>query len=55
MGPAVAGPDSPRSRADGRSCADRLIYCRCAKEVVVAQGMCPSASHKGVVTSRDNL
>jgi hypothetical protein len=34
-----------------RACVDRLIYCRFA----VAQGMCPSASHKGVVTGHDNL
>jgi hypothetical protein len=33
------------------ACADRLIYYRFA----VAQGMCPSASHKGVVTGHDNL
>jgi hypothetical protein len=51
MGSTVAGLDGPRSRADGRACADRLIYYRFA----IAQGMRPSASHKGVVTGRDNL
>jgi hypothetical protein len=40
MGPAVAGPDSPCSRPE---------------EVVVAQGMCLSSSHKRFVTGRNNL
>jgi hypothetical protein len=51
IGPVVVGPDGPRSCADGpdmcRS-ANLLPICGCS-------GMCPSASHKGVVTGRDNL
>jgi hypothetical protein len=38
-----------------RTCTDRQIYRRCAWEAVVAQGTCLSASHKWVVTGRDNL
>jgi hypothetical protein len=55
MGPAVAGPDGPRSRADGS------VMCRLANLLPMCvggcgyQGMCPSASHKGVVIGRDNL
>jgi hypothetical protein len=52
MGSAAAGPDGPRSRADGpdvRRSANLSPMC------VGTQGTCLSAAHKRGVTGRDNL
>jgi hypothetical protein len=55
MGSDAAGPDGPRSRADGPDMHRSANLSPMCVEAVVAQGTCLSVSHKGVVTGRDNL
>jgi hypothetical protein len=55
IGSAAAGPDGPRSRADGSDmCRSTNLSSMCVGGYG-CQCTCLSTSHKGVVTGRDNL